>query len=111
MTPRRSWVALLFAPLALAQMKVLETVKFFVQGRELTWFSGKAMNNQCPICGSMAPPVYKWRDYSATRKNCTPVLDQAVVICDAPPLLESEQLTRCRRCNCAFWQDAEEPKK
>ena len=40
-----------------------------------------ALNNQCPVCGTMAKPYH---DYKTGSMN----------------------LTRCLRCNAAFWQDS-----
>jgi hypothetical protein len=41
--------------------------------------SNPALNNQCPVCGTMAPQA-KWQP-------------------------EPWKLARCSRCNAAFWQD------
>jgi len=59
--------------------------RLFIEERELEWFSGKARNNQCPVCGTLAPAFH--------RTSTTRIGDQV--------------LTRCLRCNAGFWQDSE----
>jgi hypothetical protein len=82
--------------------------RILVEGRELRWFSdGKPLNGQCPVCGTMADPAklapgeMRWTCEGQTGKSsiCSPYLTMPV-----------QNLTRCKRCNCAFWQDAEPDK-
>ena len=54
----------------------------------------KPLNNQCPVCGMMEPPFD------------TKTLVRVMVDYSNPPKT-SEILTRCKRCNNAFWQDTE----
>jgi uncharacterized protein with PIN domain len=67
-------------------------------------------NNQCPVCGALAEP-YKRPTYDSMLTNCRGTADPYVVQCDpqkAIPYGETERLTRCKRCNAAFWQDAQQ---
>lgn len=66
------------------------------------WQTGNAVNNQCPVCGFMNPamiiksaghPVSGTRTF--VRMNSKDVAPQGHV----------ENLTRCVRCNAAFFQD------
>ncbi len=57
------------------------------------WESGKALNNQCPTCRTMADSFHN-PPLCAGMKG--PV-----------PCSPDERVTRCKRCNAAFWQDAE----
>jgi hypothetical protein len=62
----------------------------------------KPLNNQCPICGEMAEP-YKpdtrfCGDYSSGQPR------SAMGLSGCEPTMT---ITRCKRCNAAFWQDAE----
>ena len=68
------------------------------------WQGGKALNNQCPVCGKMAPPAKK-------KKEGTYVCSVVVNAKEGGETGEFEcpigVLARCSRCNAAFWQDAE----
>jgi hypothetical protein len=68
--------------------------------------AGKPKNNQCPVCGMMAEPF----------KPIPPLFcgDTLIMLpgghnlgsgCDSSLL--TQNCTRCKRCNAAFWQDAE----
>lgn len=52
------------------------------------WYFGKALNNQCAVCGTMAEPDKKIRVFEGR-------------------LAEWLGPTRCKHCNAAFFQDAE----
>lgn len=68
---------------------------------EPAWKTGKAINNQCPVCGTMAEP-YVYRDAGH------------LITCDHPrpgltcvaPLRIASRTVRCERCNARFDQDA-----
>ena len=62
---------------------------------------GKALNNQCPVCGTMAKP------YRAATGGMT--LTGTVRI-DPPGDMPRLNLARCLRCSAAFWQDSEDKK-
>ena len=70
-----------------------------------------ALNNQCPVCGAMAPPYH-------SRPPCGTFFDKrgnlksytAHVICGDDYKTGPVNLTRCPRCNAAFWQDSEDKK-
>ena len=69
---------------------------------------GKALNNQCPVCGTMAkpykanPPCGTFFDKQGNLKSYN-----SQVICGDDYKTSPENLTRCLRCNAAFWQDSE----
>jgi hypothetical protein len=52
-----------------------------------------AKNNQCPVCGTMAEPYRRDGDGN-------------VISGWVGSIALSINLTRCKRCNAAFWQDA-----
>jgi hypothetical protein len=65
-----------------------------------------ALNNQCPVCGTMAKP------YSGKRAFTYPFCEGAQQLpptkemwekCQDPP---AQRIARCRHCNAAFWQNA-----
>lgn len=60
--------------------------------------SEPALNNQCPVCGTMAVAFH------APRR-----MDQSALGTDGNPgiVVYDHRLTRCERCNSAFWQDSE----
>lgn len=60
----------------------------------------KVPNNQCPVCGTMAPSY----------RSDTCLVSTAKMVYEEVPCNLS-QITRCRVCNAAFWQDAEEAPK
>ena len=69
-------------------------------------------NNECPVCHAIAEP-YRRELYNSNGilVNCRPTLNGNLVVCDQPnktPTEPSERITRCRNCNVAFWQDAED---
>lgn len=68
------------------------------------WRAGKALNGQCPVCGTMAKPLRKIPLGKQTHLD-TPGPDSAVVIENVAYL--TTRLERCARCNAAFYQDAE----
>ena len=73
--------------------------------------NSKALNNQCPVCGTMAEPFRCDPQYSITQTDVRLsgrdiVLLSAGKSSDKPPKMPS-RLVRCARCNAAFWQDAE----
>ena len=67
----------------------------------------KPHNNQCPVCGTMAKPYSGKRAY--TEPWCIgsghqfPPTKEMMAECEDPP---RQRITRCLRCNAAFWQDA-----
>jgi hypothetical protein len=68
----------------------------------------KVLNNQCPVCSEIAE-AYERPTYDSMLTNCRGTADPYVVQCDpkkAIPYGATERLTRCKRCNAAFWQDA-----
>jgi len=69
-----------------------------------------ALNNQCPVCGTMADP-YVRQYWTNVIENCHPDYDNHYIVsCDPPPTKhpyeDTSNLVRCKRCNAAFFQDA-----
>lgn len=93
---RRSLWAALFGGTAAAQIADVQIdpkPRLMVQSREIHWFhDGKPLNNQCPVCGTMAEP------YRPAKLNAD----------GTSALFLLERIARCKLCNSAFWQDAEE---
>lgn len=68
-------------------------------------------NNRCPVCGTIAEPYHRpmAEGNMGFAKNCKPA-GELLVACDPPkmvPVGETSRMIRCKRCNAAFWQDAE----
>ena len=64
----------------------------------------KPANGQCPVCGTMAEP-YKGEPVSYTI-NCTTGFSPTCTF--EPIYIESgPRITRCAKCNAAFWQESE----
>jgi hypothetical protein len=72
----------------------------------LGWPDGKATNNQCPVCGTMAKQLIAQR--WPTQDGYRSIMNGAAVerINPREELIPAQSITRCGRCNCAFWQDA-----
>jgi hypothetical protein len=77
-------------------------------------FIGKATPtpNQCPVCGTMAEPYVRPTE-SEYFDTDTCIADQgnpSFAVCRQPSKMRrvgpDERVTRCKRCNAAFWQDA-----
>lgn len=69
---------------------------------KLSWCSSRALNDQCPVCGTMAEKYHRTisGDCSSAR-----MVDR-ITVCPPPTIDPTERVTRCKRCNAAFWQDA-----
>ena len=69
------------------------------------WNGGKAKPNQCPACGAMAKP---WRvEHEKTLSSGWMGALAWGPGVKRERLEDAANLTRCSRCNAAFWQDAE----
>ena len=93
---RRSFfAALLGVNAAKAQTLWSSEARLIMDGVELRWFHDrKPLNNQCPVCGTMAPAyINKFR--CCPGGACYP---------EDPPC-QQINLIRCTRCSAAFWQD------
>jgi len=83
------------------------------------WYDEKKVrNNQCPVCGGMAPkrkPVYGVGvgTPSEVRAEHEKAATNVARIAGSLPdgyvsrEIEHEMVIRCKFCNAAFWQDAE----
>jgi hypothetical protein len=72
----------------------------------------KPKPNQCPVCGTMAEPYVRPTE-SEYFDTDTCIADQgnpSFAVCRQPSKMRrvgpDERVTRCKRCNAAFWQDA-----
>jgi|SRR6185295_12437688 len=120
---RRSWLRFLPAALVPVAMRAqsvasrvcmdIKTQGFIPCPPESTppvtypgWTKGKAINNQCPQCGTMAAPLPQHGPFRNCRAS-TPIENttsgQVCIEAD----MNKNQLVRCLRCNNAFFQDAE----
>lgn len=75
------------------------------------WLVGKAVNNQCPLCGTMAAKYERELDYFNAPRFCEPVSgSEHLIVCNKPTkrTRPMKQITCCARCSNAFWQTAEE---
>jgi hypothetical protein len=61
------------------------------------WKGGVALNNQCPVCETLADQrVFEDMEHHVC------IADHGSMPC---PLTVTSMITRCRRCNAAFFQD------
>ena len=69
---------------------------------------GTALNNQCPVCGTMAKPYSGKRAYSEPwcegSGHQFPPTKEMLAQCEDLP---RQRITRCLRCSAGFWQDSE----
>jgi hypothetical protein len=64
------------------------------------------LNNQCPVCGTMAEPR-KFLGGGMKFKQCDPPGKDPYIGCTVPTYHDpGPAITRCKRCNAAFWQEA-----
>lgn len=81
--------------------KAQEPRVFSVVGIPLRWATEpKGLNNQCPVCGTMAEKYVPNRQWCGDIATNLPVGKFQAPGCDA-----DERMTRCIRCNNAFYQD------
>ena len=70
-----------------------------------------ALNNQCPVCGTMAKPYRGKRAYSEPwcegGPQQFPPTKEMLAQCEDLP---RQRITRCLRCSAAFWQNSEDKK-
>jgi hypothetical protein len=83
-------------------------------GEKARWLAtGKVLNNQCPVCGTMAEPFETKRIiWSYIVKPCVPPEKDSHIACTEANYGPDPgaNLIRCKRCNAAFWQDWQELK-
>lgn len=58
-------------------------------------------NNQCPVCGTMADAYKPDTRFCGDYLGGQPATGMGLMGCE--PMAS---ITRCKRCNAAFWQDA-----
>jgi len=58
----------------------------------------KPVNNECPVCGTMAPPYHDPGPCLIADMTC---------LTHGPSRIGMENLIRCKNCNAAFWQVSE----
>ena len=71
------------------------------------WEDTKPLNNQCPVCGTMAKEYHQ--PTLPIHNNCHSVRDDATITeCDTLDVKygQIDLITRCKRCNNAFYQEA-----
>jgi hypothetical protein len=72
---------------------------------------GKPLNNECPVCGTMAKPYERKMIQHGSGINCRPSYPYSILeVCDRDEEFESlpiQDCIRCVHCNAAFWRDAE----
>lgn len=94
----------------------------------LRWMSGKALNNQCPVCGTMAEPYLRQTNFEAYGHliGTLPPIERGIFgfLGDHDHMWDrmneddaikrptkmigpSDRDVRCARCNCKFVQDAD----
>lgn len=70
----------------------------------------KVPNNQCPVCGTVAPSYRSDTCVMSAEATAIAVGENAKLTYKEVPCNQS-QIVRCKICNAAFWQDAEEVAK
>ena len=69
----------------------------------IAWRVGEALNNQCPVCGTMAEP-YVMANAGHLIPCSHPKPGQACVA-PVPGTVPAARTVRCKRCNVRFDQD------
>lgn len=74
----------------------------------LGWMMGnaKVMRDQCPVCGTLAPPYRCQPPCGTYFDNQGTLRALSISITCSPDQGRTINLTRCLRCNNAFFQDA-----
>ena len=108
-TRKKFWLAL-FSALGVARAQEPELTEV-VESRPIptllptgiAWQNGPALNNQCPVCGTMAEP-YVMKNAGHLIPCSHPKPGQACVapVAGKPP---ESRTVRCQRCNARFDQD------
>lgn len=107
MTRLRFILALLLGKFADAQCG------FGTRKLPIEWKDGKALNNQCPICGTMADQLNTSTWGCQTMNYSFMGMQPATVRMAGEGFYEGKygdvyaNLTRCRLCNNAFFQESE----
>ena len=108
-TRKKFWLAL-FSGLGIARAQESELAGV-VESRPIlpslptaiAWHSGKALNNQCPVCGTMAEP-YVMQNAGHLIPCAHPKPGQFCVA-PVPGKVPESRTVRCQRCNARFDQD------
>ncbi len=120
---RRTWWAWLFGGTAAGQnlteetgtMRTADLIPARMRDPDyLRWRSGPALNGQCPVCGTMAPP-YVWKPdpgviYIGSPRFKLDENNQLIQIPEEPYRGPSHNWLACAHCNAVFQQRAEERK-
>ena len=77
-----------------------------VPDRYLRWMSGKALNNQCPVCGTIAAALPALPDILTNDGRACNGPSVEGGVCLNGGVVYLHKLVRCLRCNNAFFQDA-----
>lgn len=101
------WLPVALLPMAAKAETVVTPNWHRPVGNENFLFTGeyeKALNNQCPVCGTMAPVMKA----SLPGERCNGT-HTSINIPEWPPCIDrgSPWLTMCARCNAAFYRRAE----
>ena len=108
-TRKKFWLAL-FSGLGIARAQELQltevveskpTSTLFPAG--MLWQNGPALNNQCPVCGTMAEPyVLQNAGHLVPCSHPKPGQTCVAPVLGKPP---KSRTVRCQRCNVRFDQD------
>lgn len=74
------------------------------------WKNGKPLNNQCPVCGTMAEAFHAENDCLEYAGPPVQTGDVLSLTCSKRSTHPANRMLRCSRCNNCFWQDAEAEK-
>ena len=106
---KKFWLAL-FSGLGVARAQKLELTGVVESSlisaslpTEIAWQNGPALNNQCPVCGTMAEP-YVMQNAGHLIPCSHPKPGQACVA-PVPGKPPESRTVRCQRCNARFDQD------
>jgi hypothetical protein len=108
-TRKKFWLAL-FSGLEIARAQEPELTGV-VESRpistllatEIAWQNGPALNNQCPVCGTMAEPFVMQN--AGHLIPCSHPKPGQACVAPVPGKPAESRTVRCQRCNVRFEQD------
>ena len=92
MTRKNFWLSLAGVAIARAQV-----------GTPIAWHAGAALNNQCPVCGTMADPYVI--ENAGHLIPCSHPKPGQLCVAPVPGERPRSRTVRCQRCNVRFDQD------
>lgn len=107
MTTRKGFFAMLLGAVGLKAQEVTVIAVPCKPDDEECWFP-RTPNGKCPVCGTVAEPFIPTTSlYCGDSVIFNPATRESMNGCEWDLRPGQSRITRCLRCNVAFWQDAE----